>query len=484
MDSKIVCYAQEKNLIISEDCLRLLNQSNYQRVLDKLAMEKKVFVCRDDIKKILATTNWLSEQDKPSGNAEKNFRIMDAYDVTGKTLSQGSVEDFLSLFLDKYSAIYDILKRRENLKPIPIDEAKKQGKNTEVDIVGMVLEKRVTKQGNILITVDDPTGRVNVVVTEGKDYEANPRDVLLDNVIGIKCSVLSRELFIAKDIMFADLPYEKLVTTAENDCYAALIGDLHVGSKLFREEEFNDFLEWLNGMNASQEDLEIISKIKYLIIAGDLVDGIGIYPKQYNELAITDIFEQYRCFEELALKIPDNIEVFLIPGNHDAVRLSEPQPAIAEKFLPNIYKKKNMHVLGSPSWVEIEGLLFLLYHGATLHGIFGKINDLKMDKPDLAQKELLIRRDLMPEFGGKQTFVPIERNFMVIREAPAVFVCGHIHHHAYSRYKQCHLISTSCWQSLTAYQEELGHTPTVSKAILFNLKDQSLHIKDFERKNE
>lgn len=482
MDSKIVCYAQEKDLIINEDCLRLLNLNNYQRILDKLADEKIIFVCKDDIKKIISTTNNIEEREE--NQAGKNFRILDAYDVTGKELSQGSVDDFLSLFLDKYQAIYEILKKRENLKPIPIEEAKKETKNSEVDIVGMVFDKRLTKNGNLLLTVDDPTGRVNIVIMENKEFEVNPKEILFDNVVGFKCAVLSKDIFIAKEIMYADLPYENVKATTNKDSYVVILGDTHVGSKLFREEEFNDFIEWINGINVSTEDQEIISKIKYVIIAGDLVDGIGIYPKQYDELAITDIFEQYRVFEELILKIPKNIEIFLIPGNHDAVRVSDPQPAIPEKYLPNCYKKENIHILGSPSWIELEGLLFLMYHGVSLHGIFGKIKDLKMDKPDLAQKELMVRRDLMPQFGEKQTFIPIEKNFLVVREAPTVFICGHIHHHAYSKYKHCHLISTSCWQSITAFQQEMGHIPTVSKALLFNLKDQRLCVKDFERKKE
>jgi len=478
MDSKIVCYAQDKDLIINEDCLRLLNLNNYQKILNKLAEEKKIFVCKDDIKKIISTTNNIEEKE----NTEKNFKIIDAYDVTGKNLSQGSVEDFLSLFVDKYRALYDILKKRENLKPITIEEAKKESKNTEVDIIGMVLDKRTTKNGNLLLTVDDPTGRVNIVIMENKGFEIDPKEILFDNVLGFKCSVLSKDIFIAKEIMYADLPYENTLTTTNQDSFVVILGDTHIGSKLFREEEFNDFIDWINGINVTKDDQEIISKIKYLIIAGDIVDGIGIYPKQYDELAIIDIFEQYRVFEELILKIPKDIEIFLIPGNHDAVRLSDPQPAIPEKYLPNCYKKKNIHVLGSPSWIELEGLLFLLYHGFTLTGVFGKIKDLKMDKPDLAQKELLIRRDLMPQFGEKQTFIPIEKNFLVIREVPAVFVCGHMHHHAYSKYKHCHIISTSCWQSITAFQQEMGHIPTVSKALLFNIRNQKVCIKDFERK--
>ncbi|HRS42268.1 MAG TPA: DNA-directed DNA polymerase II small subunit [Candidatus Diapherotrites archaeon] len=486
MDSKIICYAQNKDLIISEDCLRLLNNNNYKKILDKLADEKKIFVGTEDIRKIISSFNGTNQEITTNG---KNYRILDSLDVTGKKLSQGSVEDFLSLFLDKYDTLSEIIKKRVDFSYQTIADAKREIKGKEVHVIGMVLDKRTTKNGNLLLTIDDPTGKVNVVVMENKEKnnsidEINPKEILMDNVIGIKCSVLSKDLFIAREIMYADIPYQTKTETLKDDCYVVILGDTHVGSKLFREDEFTNFIEWLNAFNVSEVDKKIIEKIKYVIIAGDLVDGIGIYPKQFNELAITDIFEQYKAFEEYILKIPEDIEVFLIPGNHDAVRLSDPQPSIPEKFLPNLYSKKNIHIMGSPSWIELEGLMFLIYHGTSLHGIFGKIKGQKMDRPDLAQKELLKRRDLMPQFGEKQTFIPIEKNFLTMKEIPDVFVCGYIHHHAYSKYKSCHLVSTSCWQSITSYQKELGHIPTVSKAILFNLKNQKLCIKDFEKQED
>ncbi len=491
MDSKIVCYAQDKNLIINEDCLRLLNSNNYRKILDRLAAENKIFVCTEDVRKIISSM--VESVENVISNNGKNFRIFDAYDVTGKQLSQGQVDDFLALFLDKYNTLFEIIRKREGFNHQTIADAKRELKGKEVDIIGMVLDKRITKNGNLLLTVDDPTGKVNIVVMEktegtridnncnGIRYNVNPKEILMDNVLGFKCSIISKDLFIAKEMTYADIPYSTKTQQLKDDSFVVILGDTHIGSKLFREHEFNDFIEWLNSFNVNDEDKRIIEKIKYIIIAGDLVDGIGIYNKQYDELAITDIFEQYKAFEDFILRIPENIEVFLIPGNHDAVRISDPQPAISEKFLPNLYLKKNIHLLGSPAWIELEGLMFLTYHGFALHGIFGKVKDIKMDRPDLAQKELIRRRDLMPQFGEKQTFIPIEKNFLTIKEVPDVFICGHIHHHAYSRYKSCHLVSTSCWQSITSFQKEMGHMPTVSKVVLFNLKNQKLCIKDFER---
>lgn len=477
MDEQIIKYANKKNLIITEDGLRLLNIYNYKRVIDKLLPED-VFVTSEHIKKILSSCK-VDEQK----SIEKNFCVMDKYDVTNKNLSQGSVPDFLNLFLDKYETIANIIKKRVDFNPISISQAKTEIKNKEVHIIGMVCEKRITKNGNMLVTVDDPTGKINLIVScKTPDELLSAKEILNDNVLGFKCGVLSKDMFIVKEHFFADIPYEKKESTLKDDCYVAIIADTHVGSKLFLEDDFIDFIDWLNNKNC--QDPELVSKIKYLIIAGDLVDGIGIYPKQFNELAITDIFEQYKLFEEHILKIPEYIEIFISPGNHDAVRLSDPQPAITDKFLPRLSTKKNIHLVGSPTWLDLENFKFLVYHGNSLHGIFGEISGVKTDRPDHALRELLKRRDLMPQYGERQMFMPIEKNFLTIKEIPDVFVCGHIHHHAYSKYKQTYLISASCWQSITSYQIENGHIPTLSKVILFNLKNQEIMIKDFYKERK
>jgi DNA polymerase II small subunit len=289
-------------------------------------------------------------------------------------------------------------------------------------------------------------------------------------------------MLIVNEYMYPDIPFKKNRYHTDEDVYLAAIGDIHIGSKLFREKEFFKFIEWINGN--TNDDKNISEKIKYLIIAGDVVDGIGVYPAQFDELAITDIYEQYKLFEEYILKIREDIEIFIISGNHDAVRLSDPQPAIKQELLPKLYEKKNVHILGSPSWIEIENNKILMYHGASIHGIYSEIKGATMEKPDKGMKEVLIRRDLMPQFGQKQTFVPIEKNFMIIPEVPDIFITADVHHHAYSKYKNTHLIVTSCWQTTTEFQKQLGHKPTISKVMLYNFKTEEIKIKDFKEDEE
>jgi DNA polymerase II small subunit len=479
MDHEIINYANNQGTIITEDALRLLNSHNYKKIIDCLKEKNIVFITADGVRTaILEISNLGILNSEATTCDKKNFEILDKYDITGKKYSQGKVEDFLSLFLDKYNVLAGIIKTRIGFEHITIADAQKLVKNKPAHIIGMVYEKRKTKNDHMMITVDDPTSKVNLIIMKNNEQLYNDSDqILLDNVLGFKCTVISKDMFIVNDIIYPDIPLENNKSKVNEDTYLAIIADTHVGSKLFRENEFANFIDWLNGNDG---DIDIVNKIKYLVIAGDLVDGIGIYPAQFDELAITDIFKQYELFEDYILKIPRTIDIFICSGNHDAVRVSDPQPAIPEEYLPRLHKQCNIHIMGSPSWVVIEGFKCLIYHGAALQGIYSEIKDITMDKPDLAMKEVLKRRDLMPQYGLKKTFVPMEKNLMVLSEVPDIFLGGDVHHHAYSKYKNTHLINASCWQSITSYQKEIGHTPTLSKVLLFNFKTQKLIIKDFE----
>lgn len=474
MDQEIINYARENNLILREEALKHLSKHNYKDIILRLKEKNITFVSEKDILSV-------TEKKEDAKSENKNFYIIDKYDITGKNYSQGSIEDFHKLFLDKYEKISNIIKLRPNFEYTTIDKIKNLVKGKTADIIGMVYEKAISKNGNLVLTVDDPTGQIKIVIINKDEKEfLKQKEILLDNVIGFKTSVLSKDMLVVNEIIYPDIPFEKKNNTLTKDIFLAVIGDIHVGSKKFREKEFLKFIEWLNGNFEGEK--ELVKKIKYLVIAGDVVDGIGVYPTQFNELAITDIKKQYELFEEYILKIREDIDIFIISGNHDAVRLSDPQPAISKEYLPRLCERKNIHLLGSPSWVVIEGFKTLMYHGASLHGIYAEIKGASMDKPDTAMLEILKRRDLMPQYGNRQTFVPIEKNLMVIEEVPDIFITADGHHHAYSKYKHVHLISSACWQEITDYQKELGHIPTVSKVLLFNLKKEELMIKDFLEK--
>ena len=90
----------------------------------------------------------------------------------------------------------------------------------------------------------------------------------------------NKEIIFANEIIFPDsiLPEKKKSPVEE---YAIFIGDVHYGSKLFFHENFNKFINYLNGNIPNTPE---VKKIKYLFIVGDLVAGVGVYPEQERDL--------------------------------------------------------------------------------------------------------------------------------------------------------------------------------------------------------
>jgi len=400
--------------------------------------------------------------------------IREDTDVSGRSTSQGRIEDFLEYFNDRYNCLRDILKERQNLRDaIPIRSAKKYGGNN-ISIVAMITSKRESRKGYKFIDVEDPTGDLTVLIPNNSPLVEIYKNLLLDEIIGIR-GRFSNGLFIAEEIFQPELPINNKPHVADEPVHLALLSDIHVGSYLFLEKEFNKFINYLN-LKCDQR--EIFEKIKYIIIAGDLVDGIGIYPNQEEELSIPDIYKQYDFLASLLERIPDYIEIILSMGNHDAVRNSEPQPRVSRDIAAPLYELPNVHILGNPVMVEMHSVKTLVYHGTSLDTIISNIAECTYSRPEVAMIELLKRRHLVPIYGN-DSISPENRDYLAIREIPDIFHSGHIHTNGYANYRGVMVINSGTFQGRTKYQEELGHVPTPGRVPVVNLQNHEVSIIHF-----
>ncbi len=488
---EIVEFASTKGIIIQKDAFSILSKKpDWKETLERLIKEKESIISRQLLEgmvkskisviesKAMTKSNGFSA---PAKSEKASFRIMKELDVTGQSYSEGTVQDFLNFFQQKFKALSKILKQRHTLKPKPIKRLKYVALKSNVDVIGMVRRKWITKNNHTAIELEDLEEKTIAVIPKDKRELEKARDTLMpDDVIAIKATKVSNDLLIVNELFWADLPQRKR-KTIEKDIAIASISDMHIGSKLFLEQSFKKFLDWINGRIGTTEEKEEIGKIKYLIINGDNVDGIGIYPKQFDELNIKDIREQYEEFSDYILQIPEYIEIFIIPGQHDAVRWADPQPAIPEKMVPRLAEKKNIHLLGSPTWVEIEGLKTLIYHGSSMHDLFSSIAGLDYAKPQNAMIELLKKRDLMPAYGLRQPYVPEKKDFMVISEEPDLVFIGDLHHSGYGTYRGTLIVNNSTWQDRTEYQVKLGHVPTPGIVPIVNLHTGRIKEMQFQK---
>ncbi|MCX8171380.1 MAG: metallophosphoesterase, partial [Candidatus Bathyarchaeota archaeon] len=263
-------------------------------------------------------------------SVESDIKVIS--DPTGKISAAGSLEDYIEYFRSRFRKLSKIIRSRGDAKDSgSISDALRAPENSKVKFICMVTDKRETKRG-IFFKVEDLESCITVFApAERQEIYLKAQRILLDQVICVSALRGRDNLFVLEDIILPDTPLRKPARASAPVC-AVLLSDLHVGSKMFMEKEFKHFIRWLRGEVGGENLRGLAGRVKYLIIAGDIIDGVGIYPQQYDELEIKDIYKQYeRAARELE-DIPDHIEIIIIPGNHDATRRALPQPAIPREY--------------------------------------------------------------------------------------------------------------------------------------------------------
>ncbi len=483
LETELVQFAAQKGAMLDKTALSLILQhSDPFQVVEQLSHEN-LFLTQQLVEDFLLKSETklgniqqlqvlaLSKNDTP-GIA--NFRLLHELDVSGKSYSEGKVADFVRFFQDKFLFLESELKKRVNFSPKPIEAIAKAPKGRQVQFIAMLQEKRLSKNNHWILNLEDLNSSITALAlaNDPKMHEM-ARTLIPDEVIGVKAVKGGGDLLIVKEILRPEMP-QRAPKTAERDVNLAVISDLHVGSKLFYEKEFSNFLAWINGQYGSEADKRLAEKTGYLIIAGDTIAGLGVYPDQYNDLNIKDVYEQYRALEAFLLQIPDRVQVFICPGQHDAVRWADPQPAIAKEYVPRLFEKENFHFIGSPGWIEIEGLKVVVYHGGSLHDFYTQVSGFNASKPQEVIVELLKRRDLSCGYGIKQPYVPEKKNYLVIRELPDIYIGGDQHHIGYAQYRGCTIINSSTFEAVSKYQIERGIKATPCIVPVLNLKTRQI----------
>ncbi len=412
-----------------------------------------------------------------SGNAVRtatpargvNTEIAIDNDVTGRSTGTGEYADFVSVFRDRYERLAGMLRSRVNHRPAAAIQDMPGG--GETGMVGMVSDIRSTANGHWLVELEDTSGTFPCLITKDKDVAGVVDELLLDEVIAVdgRLSDDAGVLFV-DSIHFPEIPRTFEPTTADRHVQAALISDVHVGSQEFLADAWERFAEWLHSPEAEA--------VEYLVIAGDMVEGVGVYPGQDDELDIVDIYEQYEAFSEYLKDVPGELEIVMIPGNHDAVRLAEPQPAFDEE-LRGTMTAHDARFTGNPSFVSLEGVTFLVYHGVSLDEVIAEIPDASYDAPHEAMHYLLRKRHIAPQFGEHTRIAPEERDYLVIDDVPDVFHTGHVHKLGYGRYHNVTTINSGCWQAQTAFQKSVNIDPDVAYAPIIDLDTLDVTVRKF-----
>ena len=399
---------------------------------------------------------------------------------TGKLTSNGTIEEYLQYFQDRFKRIERLLRQRIDVRAAtPISEALKSPAKTKLKIICMIVERRESKR-NIILTVEDLQATATILVTHNarKELYRKAQRLLPDQVVCIAVVKTRSNLFLAEDIILPEVG-QKPQRRATAPVYAVLTSDMHTGSIKFNEEAFNRFILWLNGKYGNSKMKKIAGHVKYLLVAGDVVDGVGIYPNQIKELLIKDIHKQYKLASKLIEQIPDYVEVLISPGNHDASRNALPQPAIAEDFVKSLQESGKIHSLGNPCFVSLHNVDVLMYHGRSLDDVIATVPGLDHSHPEKAMKVLLQSRHLAPLYGGKTMLSPENQDFLVIERVPDIFHSGHIHVVGCCNHRGVLIVNSGGWQEQTEYMQKRGLIPTPGKVPLVNLQTLETTILSF-----
>ncbi|MFH1443028.1 MAG: DNA-directed DNA polymerase II small subunit [Candidatus Micrarchaeota archaeon] len=416
-------------------------------------------------------------------DVETKLELSIRNDVTNQSRCTGNVEDFVKYFNNRFE------KHRRSLRGMAtmnggltsLRDLKNNPNAKQARVIAMIYDKRITKNGHLMMDVEDTDTVSTVLVPKDSQLFYESSQILTDEVIAFDVYKSDSGLLIAKNFLRPGrLLQERTKKTIDEEIYVGFLSDIHVGSKFFLQEQFQKYVEFLNG-KGTPEQREIAGRIKYISIAGDVVDGIGVYPGQEKQLVTKSIHTQYEIFCEFIKNIPEHIEIIITPGNHDAVRTAEPQPALPQEFWGSLKDYRNIHFVGNPSAHRLHGLELLMYHGTSLDGIISHTQMYKdgYDHPEKVAVGLLQRKHLAPLYG-EDPLVPEATDFMVIEETPDMFHFGHVHKNGYiENYNGTMIVNSGTWQDRTDFQVRLGHIPTPCIFPYYNMKTGKLNHLNF-----
>ena len=209
------------------------------------------------------------------------------------------------------------------------------------------------------------------------------------------------------------------------------------------------------------------------------MDGIGVYPNQDKELAIKDITQQYDEAARFLGNIRSDIKIIIAPGNHDASRVAEPQPAVPEEYAKSLYELDNVEFISNPGGVSLDGINVLIYHGRSFDDLVMAVKEFSHERNDVLMEELLKKRHLAPIYGERTPLASELEDYLVIDEIPDVFHTGHVHINTYRRFKGIHLINSGTFQTQTEFQKIYNLEPTPAEVPVLH-KGKYKHLKFIE----
>ncbi len=378
------------------------------------------------------------------------------FDPTSRINPTTDTSGYVHVFRDRLEKMTSIIRGRPDFFQIEKLNAIKtplSGKKVLAKVVGLVVSKK-TSGDYVSLTLEDESGYLRLMCTD--DAIRKVDEVLLDEFVLVEVESLPRGYY-ARNVYHPDLP-DKTRNTCNEKVYALFLSDLHVGSSAFDGAAFEKMVRWMNG---DYGELEVVSRIAYLVLNGDLIENPLARDGHLNERGVE------ACYDELAgylSKVRRNVKIVVIPGETDATRTALPQPAIIRRYAKKLYEMENVLMLGNPSLVRMHGVTVLLYHGQSLDEVFSQLQSASKTRPSVGIRALLRARHVAPSYGGLTSIAPEREDLLIIDPVPDIMHCGHLGFPDEDVYRGTLMLSTPSW---TGKSESLPQSQ--GKAALVDL---------------
>src|SRR5271155_2918922 len=243
-----------------EPILKLVIEKKESRKAERVILKSDVdeFVPRDEVLDRVAV--------------DSHDLVADIVIVSNPTDSIRPIEaedGFKRLFQDRYSHLLGIARQRPDSKNVMSIESGREMREKEYKIAGLVSSRNSRKGGGVELVIDDPTGSARLYC--GNEVADSALALPFDSLVIADVALGKTGQLYARDLLLPDIPTKKTIGSPRR-AYAVMLSDLHIGSKLFLADDFSRFLAWLNGKLG---DLDVVERLRYVIVAGDDGDGIG-----------------------------------------------------------------------------------------------------------------------------------------------------------------------------------------------------------------
>ena len=452
-------YALNKGFQIHPDAFKILENvdvGKLEKIIKEIVREKtrqkRFQINQDDLE------TYLGIKEDPSLQSEVKIIT----DPTNKITTGEGVKGYNALFSSRFNKLKRIISDRPESRMLKSVASVKTAKSEDDMYICGLVTARISERIITKIVLEDPSGTIEGIIFDA-ELQKTAGTLLTDQFIMARVNLAKNSGFIIKDLILPDIP-DQAINKSETESYAVFLSDLHIGSRYFMHEEFAEFVSWLSTPDP------VARKIRFVLIGGDVVDGVGIYPNQDKELVCQTIEEQLQMVDDLIEKIPKNIKIIIMPGNHDPGRRALPQPAIPKKYNSSLWERENVVMVGNPAVVSLNGVKVMMFHGQSIDDIVKTTPGLSYDSPTNVMRHLLRARHLSPIYGSQTPIAPEMEDLLVIENVPDIFHVGHVHRAQLDMYKGILLINSGSWQKQTPFQASVGMTPNPGIALMVNLK--------------